>query len=329
MIVEATAPAKVILIGEHFVVENEPAIVTAVDLRAKVRVKTNNSGLIRIFSKNYNSSITFKSHKTTEIEKKSIKIFRPFIKIIEELDKEFKRELGLNIEIDSEIPPESGMGSSAAVSVATSAALLKALGLKYSVNEILNLSLEAEKIVHGKPSGIDNTISTYGGTIIYRRNEGFLPLESNFSDIDIIVADTGIPRNTGELVKKVRILKNKYPKVFEPLYHTAGRLAIEAAKALRNEDFESFGELMNINHGLLSAIGVSLYELEQLVYTARRNGALGAKITGAGGGGAIVALSYRERSNEIAKNLMRVAKKVYILKPSSKGVGVVVKDDEV
>ena len=108
----------------------------------------------------------------------------------------------------------------------------------------------------------------------------------------------------------------------EPLYHAAGRLAIEAGKAIQDGDFARLGELMNVNHGMLSAIGVSNHRLEQLVYAAREAGALGAKITGAGGGGFIVALVSEEKACRVAEKLKPISSRVFTVEVSRDGVRV-------
>jgi len=311
----ASAPAKVILVGEHFVVENEPAIAVAVDVRAFVTASKRKDNLVTLKSLNLGISDSFKKDESVKLKE-----FEPLEVVVRELEGEVSSWIGLDVVIDSKIPVAAGMGSSAAIAVASTLAISKALGLELSRKEVSSIAYEAEKVVHGKPSGIDNTISTYGGAIVYRKSEGFIPLECDFSGYKLILADSGIPRSTGEMVAKVRKLKNKYPKVMDPLYHAAGRLTIEAAKTLRDRDFVKLGELMNINHGLLSAVGVSNEKLERLVYTARRAGALGAKITGAGGGGYIVALADDDNASRVANALKSLSERVMVLSVSSEGV---------
>lgn len=314
-LVIASAPGKVILVGEHFVVEYEPAVVAAVNLRAKVEATLREDELTIIESLDLKKRVTLARGE----ECKDFQL-KPIHKIVEEITKLTGEWKGINVRISSEIPIAAGMGSSAAVAVAATLAISKAFGLELSKDEISEIAYKAEEIVHGKPSGIDNTISTYGGVIAYRRGEGFVPIECDFSGYKLILADSGIPRSTGEMVAKVRALRSRYPKVMEPLYHSAGRLAIEAAKAIREGDFVKLGELMNINHGLLSAIGVSNEKLEIMVYTARKAGALGAKITGAGGGGCIVALVEDGKVEKVAEALKKVSKKIYVLEVSMEGV---------
>ena len=311
----ASAPGKVILVGEHFVVGGKPAIAIAINLRARVSVETvDNGNDITIRSKDLEIEETFSPEY---IDEKSplypIYVAASLARQYISLDK------GLDITITSELPPAAGMGSSAAVSVATAAAVI-ALQKRVDRSIVSKIAYEAEKIVHGKPSGIDNTISTYGGAILYIKEKGFTRINLNLKNVALVLADTGVPRSTGEMVARVRKLKARYSSVLDPIYKSAEILAYEVAKALEMGDVKTIGELMNINHGLLSAIGVSTIELERLVYIARNTGALGAKLTGAGGGGLIVALCYKKDLSHIEKALRKYSKRVYVANISKRGV---------
>ncbi|HDD63990.1 MAG: mevalonate kinase [Thermoprotei archaeon] len=323
-IVKASAPGKVIISGEHFVVEGQPAIAAAINLRAKVSVSPTSEKTIELFSKNYNLGVKLHDLEiisTIGSRELCVKIFKPSIFLIKKLcDLSGEKYGGFKITIDSKVPPGSGMGSSAATSVAFTAALAKFLNLQLSKNEINSIAYEAEKIVHGKPSGIDNTVSTFGGIIAYRKGEGFIRLKPKISEAYFVLADSGIERVTGDVVRNVLKLKERFPKIFDPIYHAAGRLAIRTALAIEEGDLEKLGQLMNINHGLLSAIGVSNLVLENLVYTARKNGALGAKITGAGAGGFIMALCDNSSLTNVKKALRAISRRVYVVKISKPGV---------
>lgn len=311
----ASAPGKVILFGEHFVVEGQPAIAVAVSLRAKVSVKPTDELCVSVSSANLDLREDF-DPQNPDRSSPLYPIAHAAMLTMEELG----ARAGLSIRVDSSIPPAAGMGSSAAVAVATVKAVAAALGHDLEREKISRIAFEAEKLVHGKPSGIDNTVATYGGTIAYRRGEGFLELEVDFSPVSLVLADTGKPRRTGELVQKVLNLKAAFPQVLEPLYYAAGRLAVEAAKMMERGDFEAVGELMNVNHGFLSAIGVSTAEIEQLVYAARQAGALGAKLTGAGGGGFIVALCRREDAERVSTILGKLSPRVFTVSVEKEGV---------
>lgn len=288
------------MFGEHFVVEGQPAIAVAVSVRAYVSVEPIERDEIQVYSKNYNLAETYILRNRESWSGRMLPVAVAAYTTMLEAG----RKTGLKIDIDSQIPPSSGMGSSAAVSVATVHATSLALGLELELKKISDIAYEAEKVVHGKPSGIDNTIATFGGAIAYRKGEGFVQLKPVFRGVKLVLADTGKPRNTGEMVRKVLALKNTYPIILDPIYYSAGKLVVEAAQLLEQGEYEKLGNLMNINHGLLSAIGVSTKEIETLVHTARESGALGAKLTGAGGGGYIVALC-RENDTEKVINALK------------------------
>jgi mevalonate kinase len=296
----SSAPGKVILFGEHFVVEGQPAIAVAVSVRAYVSVEPIERDEIQVYSKNYNLAETYILRNRESWSGRMLPVAVAAYTTMLEAG----RKTGLKIDIDSQIPPSSGMGSSAAVSVATVHATSLTLGLELELKKISDIAYEAEKVVHGKPSGIDNTIAAFGGAIAYRKGEGFVQLKPVFRGVKLVLADTGKPRNTGEMVRKVLALKNTYPSILDPIYYSAGKLVVEAAQLLEQGEYEKLGNLMNINHGLLSAIGVSTKEIETLVHTARESGALGAKLTGAGGGGYIVALC-RENDTEKVINALK------------------------
>jgi len=320
--IKASAPGKVILAGEHFVVENQPAIASAINLRTSVYISTRIKKGIEIYSKNYDLHRLYKIENGSFHDKLIEDKLYPIYFLVKYLLNTYNIEVrgGLIITIDSDIPPGSGLGSSAAVSVATVAALSKFFNLNLSLEDISKIAYKAEEIIHGKPSGIDNTISTFGGVILYKKTEGFIRINSKLSDMALILADSGIPRFTKDMVLKVQKLRKKYPEIFDPIYYAAGKLVRNMVDAIKSEDLIRLGELMNINHGLLSTIGVSNMFLEKIVYTSRKLGALGAKITGAGGGGLVLAISRKERAIHIYNGLKEICKKVILTEVSEKGV---------
>ncbi len=316
MVIEASAPGKVILFGEHFVVKGKPAIALALDLRVNVRVDSSNTNTITIYSHNTNSKLEIElgSLKTSGSEN-----LVQLHKIVEVLSSKAKLKPAY-IEINSNIPIAAGLGSSASLAVAFTAAYSKFIGLELTREEISRIAFEAEKIVHGKPSGIDNTIATYGGAILYKAGEFSRIKLSNIQSVSLIIADTGITRSTRKAVLRVLELYNKYPEILSLIYDAAERIVVRALGALENGSWPIVGELMNLNHGLLSTIGVSTLELEELVFTARRAGALGAKITGAGMGGSIIALAYSANSSRIAGALREKSKRVIVAGIDSRGL---------
>ena len=299
----ASAPGKVILTGEHFVVYGEPALVMAINRYIFVNVEERSDSGIHISSNlgvsGFFEGKTFRSESGGAEARKTLEP----IKISAEATlKSLGERRGLNIEISSTLPIAVGLGSSGASAVATVAAVGKLLGTNLTKKLIVNLSTEAEKYVHVNPSGVDQSISTYGGIISYEKEKNISRLKMK-SSIPVVIGNTGTSRNTGRLVDGVRFKVEKFPDLIKPLIGVSGKLTIKAADALRHGNLEELGLLMDINHGLLSAIGVSSEPLDQLVNAARRGGALGAKLTGGGGGGCIVALSHLDRRDIVAKSI--------------------------
>jgi len=316
----ASAPAKVILFGEHFVVENEPAIAAALDLRVEVSVNLLDEKRFEIRSGNLFSFVRLDDLLSNHYSVNQH--FKPLYVILRKVIEEYGFEGGLKFIIKSPIPMGVGLGSSAAVFVAFSAGLLKAVAGEYDLEKVVKLASEGEILAHGRPSGIDPTISANGGVIVYRKSEGFIPLKAAVP-LHLVIGVSGEVRSTATMVEKVLSLKKRFPEIFEPLYHAAGHLAIEAAKAIERGDLTSIGMLMNINHGLLSSLGVSTMNLERLVHAARDAGALGAKITGAGGGGAIISICPQNLLETVASAIKRSGGFPLISKVSDRGVSVI------
>jgi mevalonate kinase len=315
-IIKASAPAKCIITGEHSVVYGAPALVIALDMRAYAQVEFNDKKQIYIHTKQFDKDIRLPL-ETNKIESIN-EIFKPiFISAIKTMNA-INEKTGLKITINSDIPPSSGLGSSAAVSVATIEAVSGFFNKKLSDKDIIEISLKSEKIVHGTPSGIDNAISVNGGGIIYEK--GVITQIKNLREIPLIIGDTLVKRNTGVLVRKVRENYNKHPKIFQKIIETIGQLTLEARESFENYQLEKLGELMNINQELLVIMGVSTDSLEKLIRISKEAGAYGAKLTGAGGGGCMVAVSEQSKRNFIAEKINQIGGKAYLTKMTSEGV---------
>ena len=312
MRVRASAPGKAILVGEHFVVEGSPAIAVALDVRAHVTVERIRENIVKVISRELGEA-------TYGVREREDRLYPVYVAAREVVQRSGER-VGLKIIVESDIPPGAGMGSSAAVAVATVAATAKLLGLALTPDEVAQSALAAEVVVHGKPSGIDPAVSSYGGAILFRKGDKPERINADFEQIRLVLADSGIQRSTGKLVSKVLETKKKFPGILEPLYRSATELAERTREALENSDFATVGELMNINHGLLSALGVSNAKLEELVYAAREAGALGSKITGAGGGGMVLALCWKEDAESVSQRLRELAARIIVTPVSEKGV---------
>jgi mevalonate kinase len=225
----------------------------------------------------------------------------------------------LNVDINSTVPVGAGLGSSAAVLAATTAAVGCLLDLKLSKEDIFRTTCEGEKTVHGTPSGVDPAISTFGGALMFQMDTGFKPLDAKM-DIPFVVGDTGVERSTRVQVEKVRNMIEKYPQIAEPMMRAAREIVSRAIEAFKENDLETLGSLMNINHALLYGIGVSDESLEWLTNAARKAGALGAKLTGAGGGGCMIALSRDERLEQVLEAIQRAGGRPFVTRKTDEGV---------
>ena len=207
------------------------------------------------------------------------------------LDKLGLTDRGMKIEVFSDIPRGMGLGGSAAIAVSIIKALNKHFDLKLKNEEINRMAFESEKIAHGNPSGIDNTMATFGFPLIYRTGDKPLVESLNINDpFSLVIGFSKQEGLTATTVKKVRDLWKKNTNVFEKIFDEIDALVIQSIQAIQNNDFELLGQLMNLNHGLLNTLQVSTPELDRLIMIARESGALGAKLTGGGGGGAMIAL---------------------------------------
>lgn len=322
--VVASAPAKIILFGEHFVVYGEPAIVVAIDKRARAEAERRQDERLRFQSANLNTSCYFENgaFKVEQGDAKQVRFkFEPVKLAVEKVLAVYGKNVGLDIRINSAIPVASGLGSSAAVVASVTAAVAALLELEFSKQDIFRIAYEAEKIVHGTPSGVDPAIATFGGTLLFQVDTGFKPLEVK-TDIPLVIGDTGVERSTRIQVEKVRETMDSFPQITDPLRKAAREIVLRAVTALQDNDLETLGRLMNINHALLYGIGVSDEALEWLANAARKAGALGAKLTGAGGGGCMIALARPEKLENVSEAIMRAGGSPFIAKKTDEGVRV-------
>ena len=282
----ASAPAKIILFGEHFVLYGNPAILAAINRRISVHAVRNNNKSINIHSSGV--FVTHVLNSKNRQEKPSSSFLSPILKCVLDILAEKRQETGIDIMIESEIPFGEGLGSSAASCVATSAAIYSLFGTS-SRYKICKKAALIERIIHKNSSGADCHVSTFGGIVYYNRTNGFKKIESN-RKFSFAVKTTGLKHATGIMVSQVKEFKNKKNSLFMDLASQAYSICMEAKKAFLKGDQIKLGQLMTANQKILSTLGVSHPELDKIIDDCINNGALGAKITGAGGGGAVIAL---------------------------------------
>lgn len=274
---------KVILFNEHFTVYNIPSIVSAVD-RATTATVEPFKGTGWVIDDQRKATPGYKEEKL-EQQKDSIE------RILEVAGIDTTRN-PIKITLKGDLVAASGIGASAASCTAIARALSDEFNLGLSDDRINELAYDGEKGYHGTPSGIDNTAATYGGLIWFvRGTPNVIERMKLERPIEIVVGNTGLVANTKAAVAGVRERKEKYPEKYGKIFKEADDLAHEARKALESYDLKAVGKLMNENHKLLQEIEVSCKELDFLVDLAREQGALGAKMTGGGLGGNMVALT--------------------------------------
>ena len=261
----ASAPAKVILFGEHSVVYGRHAVVTAVDLRCYVEAVRAND--FTISSPLGTTGIDFEVH--------------PYISHAIRRFMEIRKIDGVRINVYSEIPIASGLGSSASVTVAVLKALCLEFGVDLSEDEIFELGRRVELDVQGIGSGTDPFIVTFGGTwVIPDRRK----LNAN---IELLVVNTGEKSITAEMVRKVAELRRRHEDIVERIFDVMDSIALRGVEAIERGDMETLGTLFFLNQCMLRALGVSTPKIEEVIRELEEKGVF-AKITGAGGGGCVI-----------------------------------------
>lgn len=280
---------KVILLGEHAVVYGTHAIAAPIPIAMQAKVWGSDEGIHLLIPR---WGVEEKIRKGADHK---YSIYKSLDMILERLG---LSDRSMKIEVFPHVPRAMGLGGSASLAVAIIRALDEFFKLNLSDDKVYELSFESENIIHGSASGIDNTLATYGKFIKFRKGN---PPEMEpimvKEPIPIVIGLSGVESLTAKMVAKVKnaweLNKTRYEKIFRQI----DDLALEAVEALNKQDLVQLGELMNINQGLLNALQISSRELEELIEIARRNGATGAKLTGGGGGGAMLAICPENADN--------------------------------
>lgn len=270
---KARAGGKVIIVGEHAVVHGVAAIAAGLDRGVLAHVSLPTPGASRcefVLGK-----------RVVEPEDPA---HRAVLVLMDHL-----RTPASAVHVELQMPAGVGLGASAAIGVAIARALLRSHERELSPPALLEAVNLWESVFHGSPSGIDAACVTAGGCIRFRRGEGFRPIRLG-RPLQLVVAVAGPPSSTKEMVESVATLRRRQPQRFQQALDAVSQLVTNAEHALMAGDLRLLGELMNHNHLLLSAWMLSTPEIERACQSARAAGALGAKLTGAGGGGCVIAL---------------------------------------
>lgn len=287
--------SKIILSGEHAVVHGSPAIALPVFdcMSYSEALKSNLKGLI-INAPQINEKFLIQEYKT---------ICNPLELTVLNFLKEYDLEIpNIEIKIRSDIPIASGMGSGASISSSIIKSLCKYFNLDLSNEKIYDLVYEIEKIYHGNPSGIDPKVIVYESPFYFIRNKLFEKIDIK-TQFDIIIIDSGIRSTTKEVVNWVGNQKNIYQDKYNKLFNEISDISNTLRDELKTDNIANIGHLMNLNHDLLVEVGVSNSTLDDIVSISKECGALGAKLSGAGRGGIVIALSDPEKTLDVIEKL--------------------------
>ncbi|ESP89461.1 mevalonate kinase [Candidatus Halobonum tyrrellensis] len=303
-----SAPGKVYVLGEHAVVYGEPAVLCAVDRRARVTVDPRDDGRVRVDATDLSIDGFTVTWDGAEGGPPDVDVPTPLVEaatgyidaaVSQAREAADAPDAGFDVTVESEIPVGAGLGSSAAVTVAAIDAATRSLGVELDARDVAERAYRAEhEVQEGQASRADTFTSAVGGAV---RVEGTDRRELDAPDLPLVVGYDGGAGDTGELVSGVRDLRDRYGFAADAVT-AIGDVVREGTELLTAADpdagadgadgafLDELGELMDFDHGLLSALGVSSRSLDAMVWAARDAGARGAKLTGAGGGGCIVAL---------------------------------------
>ncbi len=310
MKINASAPGKLMLFGEHAVVYNRPCIVTAVSSRIYVSVEKTSGRFL--------------------IDAPQVKDLR----FVEETVKMFKNRYqvgnGLTIQTHSDFSHQYGFGSSSAVTVALISALAKTYQLYLSKKEIFNLGYKIALEVQGVGSGFDIAAATFGGVLYFvTGGKEIKPIKTEKS-LPLVVGYSGVKADTPKIVKrlklKIKSQRSKSQLTIQKIFNLIEKIVLAAKLEITNRNWKKLGELMNENHRLLQKLDVSTKKLDKMCQAALKAGAYGAKLSGAGGGDCMIALVEDNKREDVKKAIESVGGQ--IIKVNNNAEGVVILNDD-
>ena len=287
----ASAPGKVILFGEHFVVYGVKAILCSINKRVTVTAEKTNERKISINSKI--GKLELEPDKSISEINSPLK---PFYYLANKAVE--NKDTGIHIQIDSEIPLGAGLGSSSACCVAGAAAIFKLFG-NISKEEVLKLAIEAERTIFENTSGADCTVCTYGGIMEYDKNNGFKKIEHE-PNFQLVIINSNIEHSTQSMVSKVKEFEKRNKEEFSRLSNLESKVIEDVLKLIKENKMQEIGQKMNQNQEYLENIGISNKELTKMIKKGQES-SFGVKITGSGGGGCIFALTNESNLQNILK----------------------------
>ncbi len=310
MISKASAPGKVILFGEHFVVYGVKAILCAINKRVTVTAENIEDKIISIKS-NIGDLELQPNKPISEIDSP----LKPFYYLANKMIQ--NQNAGIKIIVKSEIPLGVGLGSSSACCVAGAAAISR-LYSDTSKEKILEFAIEAEKTIFQNTSGADCTVCTYGGIMEFNKENGYTKIKSE-PNFHLVIANSNIEHSTELVVNEVKSFKEKNEEEFSKLCDNETNLVEDVLELLKENNTKKLGEKINQNQKYLEAIGVSNEKIKEMIQIGMKS-SFGAKITGAGGGGCIFALTDETNLNETINQFRNKSFECFSVKIDLKGL---------
>ena len=274
---------KVILLGEHSVVHGRPALALSVQRGAEVSLQASPAVADRTRLHIEPWGVDVDTGRETNLKRESLqealRVARAF----------YDDSLEFSLTAEMRLPSGAGMGSSAALGVAVLRALDQARGLTRPDDEIYERSLAWERVFHGNPSGVDNAMATHGGIALFQKGTPLTRIVPRHP-VSLVVAHSGTSSSTKEMVDSVARQFTREPERIGKLFDAIAAIVSNGKLALEQGQLATLGQLLTMNHKLLSSLMLSTDALEEMIQAAMAAGALGAKVTGAGGGGCMIAL---------------------------------------
>jgi mevalonate kinase len=314
----ASAPGKLMLLGDHAVVYERPCLVTAVDIRYQATVTKTSDSIIEIMT----PALAAQGERYTVDRSEIGRLGRPeatFVEaVIARVLRSFDIEGGLKVETDG--PTISyGLGSSSAITVATAEALNGLFGLGLDKRALFDICYHAVLDVQGAGSGFDVAAAIYGGTLYFQTGGAVIePL--NPESLPFIIGYSGEKVGTVSLVAGVADLRRRIPAVMDAVFDLSRQIVEDGRGYLLTRDWRRLGDVMNVHQGLLAGMGVSAPQLSRLIFAARDAGALGAKLSGAGGGDCMFALVNSENRADVVAAIESAGGQVLDLAMNTEGV---------
>lgn len=290
--IKVSAPGKLLLIGDHAVVYDRPCLVTAVNHRMSVSMEKRDDNVIVINA----PEVAVKDFKIDldQVSEDQPKAVRFVIRSVKNFFEKYNVKSGLNISTKSEFSSKFGFGSSSAVTVCTVKALSEVFGIEMTKKEIFDMSYKTVMDIQKVGSGFDVAAAVYGG-VLYFFTAGKIIESLNAKQLPLVVGYTGIKADTSTIVKRVKADLEQNPEIINNIFDEITKITESSKDLLANSDWSALGQKLTENQKLLSELGVSSQELDNLISKAVEAGAYGAKLSGAGGGDCMIALAEDNR----------------------------------